>query len=180
MEIFRKILSKRQTWWKYILVIFMIFVSVGTHHEGFDRLIKEIDLLVKNKKIKKKVFAQIGNGKYIPKNFKYTKFISEEEMEKQIKKCSIYITHGGVGSISNGLKFNKKILIVPRLKKFNEVIDNHQKEIALELEKTGQAIYCRNEKQIKQKINLKNNTKTKNEKGSIETLVQNFIDISFK
>lgn len=152
----------------------MIFVSVGTHKEGFDRLIKEIDFLVEQKIIKDKVFAQIGNGKFIPKNITFVRFMNEDELEKQIKKCNTYITHGGVSFIS-GINFKKKVIIVPRLKKFNEAVDDHQKEVASELEKQGQIIYCRNEKEIKEKINKKMKLNN-NKKGKIIPLIEDFVN----
>lgn len=153
----------------------MIFVSVGTHKEGFDRLIKEIDFLVEQKIIKDKVFAQIGNGKFIPKNITFVRFMNEDEMEKQIKKCNTYITHGGVGSISLGLSLKKRLIILPRLKKYSEAIDNHQIEIATELEKTKQAIYCKSEKDIKEKLKQKTKLIQNKNLGKINDMIKNFI-----
>ncbi|HEM4221640.1 TPA: multidrug MFS transporter, partial [Streptococcus suis] len=38
----------------------MIFVTVGTHEQQFNRLIKEIDLLKKNGSITDEIFIQTG------------------------------------------------------------------------------------------------------------------------
>ena len=38
----------------------MIFVTVGTHEQPFDRLIKELDTLIEKKVITETVIAQIG------------------------------------------------------------------------------------------------------------------------
>jgi UDP-N-acetylglucosamine transferase subunit ALG13 len=40
----------------------MIFVTVGTHPQSFNRLLKAIDELVERGKIKEKVVMQIGHS----------------------------------------------------------------------------------------------------------------------
>ena len=50
-------------------------------------------------------------------------------------EATLIITHGGVGSIVSALKKNKKVIVVPRLKKYNEHIDDHQLEIVEEFKK---------------------------------------------
>jgi UDP-N-acetylglucosamine transferase subunit ALG13 len=49
----------------------MILVTVGTHNQPFDRLLKEIDRLVEQEEIKDKVIAQIGYSKYKPRNYQH-------------------------------------------------------------------------------------------------------------
>lgn len=108
----------------------MIFVAVGTQKFQFNRLLIEIDSLVQEKKIDEKIFAQIGNSDYYPKLFEYTEFLTKEEFNDYIEKCSLLITHGGVGTILSAKRIDKPVLVVPRLKKFNEHVDDHQLEIA--------------------------------------------------
>jgi beta-1,4-N-acetylglucosaminyltransferase len=47
------------------------------------------------------------------------------------------VCHSGVGSIISSLEYNKPVIVVPRLKLYGEVIDDHQTEIAKELEERG-------------------------------------------
>jgi UDP-N-acetylglucosamine transferase subunit ALG13 len=118
----------------------MIFVTVGTHEQPFDRLIKKVDELVENKKIRDKVIAQIGYCKYIPKNFDYFRFADFKKMEKILNSSRIVITHGGIGSIFLALRKGKKVIVVPRMRKFGEHSDDHQIQVAKELEKQGMII----------------------------------------
>lgn len=118
----------------------MIFVTVGTHTKPFDRLLKEVDRLVKEKKIKEKVIMQIGNSTYKPKYTKYFKFTTSDEIDKLNKKANVVITHGGAGSLLKALGYEKKIVAVPRLKKFDEHVNDHQIEIVRELEKSGKIL----------------------------------------
>ncbi|EFO54158.1 exopolysaccharide biosynthesis protein, glycosyltransferase [Streptococcus infantis SK1302] len=73
----------------------MIFVTVGTHEQQFDRLIKEVDRLKKENLIQDEVFIQTGYSNYVPKYCKWEKIISYEKMNKLIEGSDIIITHGG-------------------------------------------------------------------------------------
>ncbi|NAS89366.1 hypothetical protein C4E24_06475 [ANME-1 cluster archaeon AG-394-G21] len=117
-----------------------IFVTAGTLSTGFDRLPIEIDVLIEKRVIQEKVIAQIGSSKYTPKNYEWFKFTSKEAYWNIMKESKIVITHGGVGSITNALKFNKRTIVVPRRKEFGEVVNNHQLEITRELEKQEKII----------------------------------------
>lgn len=113
----------------------MIFVAVGTQKFQFNRLLMKLDNLVQENKIDDRIFAQTGNSDYCPKFFEYKAFMPKDEFNEFIEKCNLLITHGGVGTILSGKKYNKPILVVPRLKKFDEHVDNHQMEIALAFKK---------------------------------------------
>ena len=117
----------------------MIFVTVGTHNQQFNRLIKEIDRLVGIGKIRN-VIAQIGHSDYTPKNYKWFRFLGFDKMLEVQKKSDLIISHGGVGSIMTGLFLNKVIIVVPRLPKYNEHVDEHQFFTTRELERQGKII----------------------------------------
>lgn len=104
----------------------MIFVTVGTHEDQFDRLIKEIDELKGNQIIKDDVFIQKGYCNYIPQNCDYKDVISYDEMDKYTNNARIVITHGGPGSIFQAIQYGKKPIVVPRNPKFDEHVDEHQ------------------------------------------------------
>lgn len=107
-----------------------------------NRLLQEIDKLIDEGKISDEIFAQIGYSTYLPKNFKYTDFLDDAKFQKCIENCDLLITHAGVGNIINGLKLNKKIIVFPRLRKFNEHVDDHQLEIAEHFEKKKFVLLC--------------------------------------
>ena len=118
----------------------MIFVTVGTHEQGMDRLLIELDKLVSEKKISSDIFAQIGYSKYKPKNYKYKELIAYDEMDDLVRKAEIVITHGGPGSIFHPLKYAKIPIVVPRNPIFNEHVDNHQILFAKKLEQNNKII----------------------------------------
>ena len=112
----------------------MIFVTVGSQKFQFNRLVIEIDKLIKNKIITENVFAQIGVSDYKPKNYEYTDFTTQDEFVKKIDESDLIITHGGTGVIVNALKKNKKVIAIPRLSKYGEHVDDHQIQLINEFE----------------------------------------------
>lgn len=107
----------------------MIFVTLGSQKFQFNRILSEIDNLVKEGKIANEVFAQIGYSDYKPKYYKYKEFLDREEFANHMKSSKIIITHGGTGAIIGAVKQDKKVIAVPRLAKFGEHVDDHQVEI---------------------------------------------------
>ena len=104
----------------------MIFVALGTQKFQFNRLLKEVDKLIELKIIDEPVFAQIGVSDYIPKNYEYVDFMTQDEFNTKINNANTVITHGGTGVIINALKRGKKVIAIPRLSKYNEHVDDHQ------------------------------------------------------
>ncbi len=115
----------------------MIFLSVGTHPQPFDRLLKKVDELIEEKIVKEKVVAQTGVSKFFAKNISCKPFYDFKELEGLMKKSSMIITHAGAGSIIDAVNLKKPLIVVPRLKKFGEHTNDHQMELAAALEKSG-------------------------------------------
>lgn len=104
----------------------MIFVTVGSQKFQFNRLLEKIDELIEKGVIKEEVFAQIGVSDYVPKNYKYVDFTTQDEFNKKIDEAKLIITHAGTGVIVNAVKKGKKVIGIPRLAKYGEHVDDHQ------------------------------------------------------
>ena len=113
----------------------MIFVTVGTHEQGFERLIKKIDDLVRDGKIKEDVIMQIGFTQYKPKYCKWEKLFPYSEMKEMMQKARIVITHGGPASFIMALQEGKIPIVVPRMSKYNEHVNDHQVDFSLAVNK---------------------------------------------
>ena len=113
----------------------MIFITVGSQKFQFNRLLREIDRLVEEKKITEEVFAQTGYSDYEPRNYQYKNFLDRDEFSDLMKKCDKVITHGGTGAIVGAVKQGKMVIAIPRLKEFNEHVDNHQLQIVEQFKK---------------------------------------------
>lgn len=118
----------------------MIFVTVGTHEQPFNRLVKAVDDLVENGTIKEDVIVQKGYSTYEPKHCKCYNLISWEEMQKYNKEARIIITHGGPASFIDVLSLGKTPIVVPRQAKYNEHVNDHQLEFARQLVERGENI----------------------------------------
>lgn len=107
----------------------MIFVTLGSQKFQFNRILKQIDKLVKEGIITDTVFAQIGNSDYEPENYPFKRFLNREEFAQKQSECDVVITHGGTGAIIGALKKGKKVIAVPRLAEYGEHVDDHQLQI---------------------------------------------------
>jgi UDP-N-acetylglucosamine transferase subunit ALG13 len=129
----------------------MIFLTVGTQFP-FDRLVKAVDKAADNGNIGEEIFAQIGQSNYIPKNFKAIKKMEAELFDRFIRNSTAVISHSGMGTIEAALKNEKPMLVVPRLKKYGEVVNDHQLAIAKRFEAEGYLLAAFNEENIPDKI----------------------------
>lgn len=108
----------------------MIFVTVGTHEQPFNRLVQEIDNLKRDGVITEDVIIQTGYSTYQPKFCQWDKLIPYKQMIKNVEDARIVITHGGPASFIMPLQMGKTPIVVPRQKKFDEHVNDHQVEFA--------------------------------------------------
>lgn len=108
----------------------MIFVTVGTHEQPFNRLVQEIDNLKRDGVITEDVIIQTGYSTYEPKYCQWEKLIPYKQMIKNVEDARIVITHGGPASFIMPLQIGKTPVVVPRQKKFDEHVNDHQVEFA--------------------------------------------------
>lgn len=108
----------------------MIFVTVGTHEQPFNRLVQKIDDLKRDGIIKDDVIIQLGYSTYEPKFCKWSKLIPYQQMIRNIKDARIVITHGGPASFIMPLQIGKTPIVVPRQRRYDEHVNDHQVEFA--------------------------------------------------
>ena len=119
----------------------MIFVTVGTHEQPFNRLIECVDKLVEQGVIKEEVIIQTGYSTYEPKYCKWKKMLPYQKMVQYVEKARIVITHGGPSTFIMPLQIAKVPIVVPRQKKFDEHVNDHQVEFCRQVsERMGMII----------------------------------------
>ena len=114
----------------------MIFLTVGTQFP-FDRLVKSVDQTFDGRLIDEEIFAQIGKTFYKPRNFESVAYLEKQVFDKQFEKASAVISHAGMGTITMALDNKKPLLVMPRLKKYGEVVNDHQAAIAKRFSELG-------------------------------------------
>jgi UDP-N-acetylglucosamine transferase subunit ALG13 len=103
----------------------VIFVTVGTHEQPFDRLLREVDRLVAAGELGQPVFCQRGYGEYAPAT-PGAPMLPFAEMEERIAAAVAVVAHGGPGTILPVLAAGKPLVLVPRQRRFGEHVDDHQ------------------------------------------------------
>lgn len=104
----------------------MIFVTVGTHEQPFDRLVKAIDALVADGTIGEGVFVQTGYCTYEPIHCAWSRFVPTPEMHSRMEAADIIVTHGGPSSFVEAMAAGKVPVVVPRYERFGEHVNGHQ------------------------------------------------------
>ncbi|MCP5096863.1 MAG: beta-1,4-galactosyltransferase [Chloroflexi bacterium] len=116
----------------------MIFATVGTHSAGFDRLVTAVDELAAS--WNEDIIIQLGSSKIVPKHATHFQWATSEQMEQLTKEARVVITHAAAGAIILGLQKQTPLIVVPRLHKYGEHIDDHQLQLAEALSNQGRAI----------------------------------------
>jgi len=113
----------------------MILVSLGTQDREFKRLLEAIEKQIILGNIKEKVIVQAGVTNFQSEYMEIFDLIPSQEFLKLLQECSLLICHGGVGTIIDGLKYQKKIIAAARLSKYQEHQNDHQRQIIREFTK---------------------------------------------
>jgi UDP-N-acetylglucosamine transferase subunit ALG13 len=111
----------------------MIFVTVGSSKMPFDRLLRAVGELSRDRH----VLVQTGASSFRPPHADHVDFMSFEELTRQLRDAELVITHAGVGSIMAALMEGKRPLVVPRRSRFDEAVDDHQVAFARRLADAG-------------------------------------------
>ena len=115
----------------------MILVVLGTQDKQFKRLLDDIEDAIKSGKIKEKIVVQAGSTEYKSDYMEIFDLLPTPEFNKLMDKADLIITHGGVGTILSAIKKGKHIIATPRLSKYGEHHNDHQKQIIDEFKKLG-------------------------------------------
>lgn len=158
----------------------MVSVFLGTQDKSFKRIIDYILKLKEEGFLKgKKIIIQMGQTKYDFKNLdkkyniEFFDFKNEEEINKIIEKSDFVISHSGVGLLMSAIKLHKKIIIVPRLKKYKEHVNDHQVQIAENFKDENYGIVASNYDEFKKAIKNIKDFKQNKYKSNTENFCNN-------
>lgn len=149
----------------------MIFLTVGTQFP-FDRLVKSVDQMMSQDGFQEEIFAQIGESSYRPQNFEGVPFLEKRLFDKCINEASSIIGHAGMGTIMVALDKRKPLLAIPRLAKYDEVVNDHQVAIARKFEQLGHILAVYDVKELPDGICRLKNFVPRERKASPDAVVE--------
>ncbi len=116
----------------------MIFVTVGTHPVGFQRLLNYTPRIADA--LEEAIITQAGNTPYLPPHEAITHhrtIESDDRMQQFIQQARWVVGHAGAGTILTSIRNGANLVCVPREHQRNEHIDNHQEQTAQKFQKNG-------------------------------------------
>ena len=122
----------------------MILVTVGSMFP-FDRLISAVDEMARKVGPQARFFAQIGDGSYEPKHMNFVRFVAREEFGALVADAEVVISHAGIGTIAETLKFGKPLLVLPRRQALGEHVNDHQVGTARRFTELGHLLFAETE-----------------------------------
>ena len=130
----------------------MIFVTVG-NMDPFDRLIKAIDHWALTNPSDEKIFAQIGDGQYVPENFEYVRSLSPDDFKKRFQEARLVVSHAGMGTIITALELGKPIVVMPKKASLGEQWNEHQLATVRRFKRSEQLIVVESEGELSSELN---------------------------
>jgi UDP-N-acetylglucosamine transferase subunit ALG13 len=115
----------------------MIFVSVGTNEARFDRLLEAVDGLGGGEEM----VVQHGPSPVRPAGARCVDYLSFEEMTEHLAKARVAVLHAGVGSVLAALAAGARPVVVPRLQRYGEAVDDHQVGFGRRLHEEGLVVF---------------------------------------
>tara|TARA_B110000971_G_C19985476_1_gene489365 strand:- start:883 stop:1410 length:528 start_codon:yes stop_codon:yes gene_type:complete len=124
----------------------VIFVVTGTQ-APFDRLLSIIDRWAINQDTYS-IVAQTANSEINFKNMNCFDYLEPDVFNEYFNNADVIIGHAGMGTIIKALENKKKLVVFPRLVKYNEHRNDHQYHTAFGFEKLGLINVAYNEKDL--------------------------------
>ena len=149
----------------------MILVVLGTQDKDFSRLLKAVEHEINKGTIKDKVVVQAGSTKFESKHMEIFDLLPAPEFEKLMDEADLVITHGGAGTILSAIKKGKKIIAAPRLAKYKEHHNDHQKQIISEFSKLGYILELEDFDQLGDLIKKSKTFKPKKFKSNTKNMI---------
>ncbi|MBR2828524.1 MAG: GtrA family protein [Bacilli bacterium] len=150
----------------------MILVILGTQDKEFPRLLDAVQDLINRGIIHERVVVQAGQTKYQSDSMEIFDLLPAPEFDQLLNDADLIITHGGVGSILAAIKKGKKIIATPRLAKYKEHHNDHQKQIIKEFADKGYLLELRDFSKLDKMIEKSKNFKPKKFQSHTSNMIQ--------
>lgn len=120
----------------------IVFVTVGTDHHAFDRLLGWIERWAPT--YGGEVVVQYGSGR-VPRNVEAVAYLPYAKMHEHFERATAVVCAGGPGTIMGARAHGRLPIVVPRVAALGEVVDDHQRAFARVVGADGVAMVAEDE-----------------------------------
>jgi UDP-N-acetylglucosamine transferase subunit ALG13 len=111
----------------------VILVTLGTHPQPMDRLVRELDRLLESGALTDDVLIQSARFVERPRHARAVDVLPYPELLGLIRAADVVITHGGTGNLATIRAQGRVPVVVPRSAAHGEHVDDHQREYTARL-----------------------------------------------
>jgi UDP-N-acetylglucosamine transferase subunit ALG13 len=122
----------------------MIVVTVGTHEQQFDRLMRAVVALGDSEPM----LVQYGTCTITSGPGEWVDFLSFDELAERARGARAFVCHAGVGSIVLARRMGHRPIVMARRPEHGEHVDEHQLELSRRLHKAGLVTVVENELEL--------------------------------
>jgi UDP-N-acetylglucosamine--N-acetylmuramyl-(pentapeptide) pyrophosphoryl-undecaprenol N-acetylglucosamine transferase len=116
------------------------FVTLGTHHQGFTRLLEMVEAAAAAGILPRPVRGQTGASGHFASELPDSDlrpWWKPDEMREGLHGAEVVVTHAGAGVIASCLRAGRRPLVLARLGSRDEHVDDHQRQLARKLSELG-------------------------------------------
>ena len=124
-----------------------VVVTVGTDHHRFDRLMDWLESWQANHPDTVEWIVQHGASRPM-RDATCFAMKPRPELIELIRSADLVITQGGPGGIMDARECGRLPVVVPRLARLDEVVDDHQVSFARQLAITGMVVTAQTEQEL--------------------------------
>ena len=108
----------------------MIFGTVGTHTAPFNRLIRALDDFAAT--TSERVLIQLGTGTFEPRCAEWFRMVDSDTFLEHLQQARLVVVPPS-DTLLEAIRTGRPVVATPRLRRYREVIDDHQLELGREL-----------------------------------------------
>ncbi len=114
------------------------FVSVGNAQQSFARLLDEVARI--SPQLPQPVVVQHGHTAFAAAGCVSMDFLDPARYAEQIRTARVLVLHAGAGSVLHAIKAGHVPVVMPRLARFSEHVNDHQLAFAKQLAQAGRVL----------------------------------------
>lgn len=131
----------------------LLFVTVGTDHHPFDRLVRWLDSwLEAGGNGTARCLVQRGTS-IPPSHARSSHYLAYDAMCAAMREAAALVCHGGPGTIMLAAHAGKVPIVVPRLRALGEHVDDHQLIFARRMAEEGTIALAESEDRFRALVN---------------------------